>query len=248
VLSVEQRRSTPTLLRSCRTQKDCEPPLGCLIVDGSQAFCVASNCRTDLDCKERETCQLLPSMGDGPRVRQCVLIGVLKEGEPCRATALERRRTCSQGLLCQNAYCGRPCRMEEPASCPEGFFCMDGAAGPSCAPRCEGLSCPEGLQCIRFDDGVSVCAKLRGVDCHQTPCPEGQTCTTYYTPGQKERVSRRCAAHCDEEHPSCPAGTACYYGECRQPCQESTSSSTCGPDEECLFYPDGQRWFCGMKS
>lgn len=246
VLSKEERQALTTYQRSCRKREECEPPLGCLVVDGSQALCADSRCQTDLQCAEGETCQLLPTLGGGPRVRQCVLVGVLKEGEPCRATALARERACERGLQCQNGYCGRPCRLEDAASCPEGLFCMKGPAGPSCAPTCEGRTCPEGLQCFRFDDGVSVCAKVRGEDCRHTPCPEGQTCTPYFTPGQKERVTLKCTTHCDEENPSCPTGTACYYRECRQPCPPDDSAA-CGAGQECLFYPDGQRWFCARK-
>lgn len=246
MLSKEDRRALTTFQRACRKREQCEPPLGCLVVDGRQAFCAASRCQTDLQCQEGEECRLLSTLGDGPLVRECVLVGFGKEGDPCMPYPLDRRHGCERGLQCQNGYCGRPCRLEDAASCPEGLFCMKSPAGPSCAPTCEGRACPEGLQCFRFDDGVSVCAKLHGEDCRHTPCPEGQTCTSYFTPGQKERVTLQCTTHCDEDTPSCPTGTACYYHECRRPCP-ADDSSACGPGQRCLFYPDGKRWFCGRE-
>jgi hypothetical protein len=249
VLSWEQQRSLVTFGRACQTSEDCESPLACLQdtrrVVGPR--CVASECLTDLQCKEGFVCQVVTSRGQGKRVRVCVVEdGLRKEGEACSHLPNTREDACGKGLVCRG-WCGRSCRMEEPASCPEGFYCDVGPAGSSCLPTCAGRTCPEGQQCAHFQGGTSVCAVIRGPNCQQTPCPEGQQCRVTYSPQRIGEVGMECVAPCDEEATACPEGTLCFDRACRRPCQRGMPDA-CGPAEQCVYYPVEKLWLCKPHS
>ncbi len=246
MLSAEERRSLLTLERPCQRREDCEPPLGCLRFTNTQAFCLASECRTDVECETGFTCQPLATLGEGPLVRHCVALGKMREGEPCSPYPLRQEEGCERGLLCQHGHCGRPCRVEEPSSCPEGFACREGRAGPSCMPVCEGRQCPEGQRCVRFPDGGGVCGVIHGQDCQRTPCPEGQSCEVRYSPGRPGHLKLQCLQRCEAQPSSCAAGTVCYFGECRTPCQPEASGA-CGPGEACVLYPGERLWLCDVR-
>jgi hypothetical protein len=244
LLSDAERRQILTYGRRCQNPEDCAPPLGCLSpVTGGESLCLASNCMTDLQCPEGFSCETLQSLGGSPLLRRCVLEGTAREGEPCIERSNARADVCARGLIC-NAYCGRPCRMEEPSSCPEGFFCGKGSNGLSCLPTCESRSCPEERQCVRFKSGFSVCAKVRGENCQEKECPQNQRCATMTSSGDREAVWMECVIPCDERS-SCPTGSVCDLGVCRKPCS-ADAPDTCGPNLKCTEDPDKKRWLCGQ--
>ena len=177
-LELEETWGLQTYSKKCWKGTDCESPLGCLSFSAyeREGLCSDSWCRTDLQCREGQTCQTLRTLDEGPLVRVCVDPGGRKEGEACVPAMGPEKSTCAQGLRCNDGWCGRPCEMDEPESCPEGFFCRDGLNGPSCLPTCEGRTCLEGQQCVPMEEGVSVCVKVLGENCRRTPCPEGQQC------------------------------------------------------------------------
>jgi hypothetical protein len=180
ILSVEERRRLQTFERSCEKREDCESLLGCLPLSSQGPnFCVASECRTDLDCAEGLACQVLETLGHGPRVRFCVPEGQRKEGEPCLRGASIHKNACEEGLLCAG-FCGRPCRLDVPESCPAGSTCKRGPDGASCLPDCKGLGCPSGQECIDLSGGVSVCASVVGQNCQRELCGERQRCSVAY--------------------------------------------------------------------
>jgi hypothetical protein len=243
MLSTEERRSLLSYQRDCRTSEDCEPPLGCFANPRVMAtYCTDSRCLTDRHCPEGFFCQTMTTKGDGPLIRACALVGLRKEGEECLRMPPTPEAGCEQGLLCKG-WCGRPCRLDEPASCPEGFFCREGREGASCLPSCEGRTCPEGQRCIQFDEGVSVCAQIHGEDCQRAPCPEGQRCLVHSPVTHPGEVWMWCLISCGEEGATCPEGLICHSSFCRQPCDPSVPG-TCGPYYRCARYAETQPWTC----
>lgn len=251
VLSVDVRRQLVTYHRSCQSDADCEAPMGCLAHWKLRtATCTDSECTTDLDCMEGDSCQAFESEGQGPRVRICVTQGRRKEGEPCASLPSSRNEGCEPGLRCLEGWCGRPCSKEEPTSCPEGFFCSEDAVAPSCLPTCQGRSCPDGRQCVQFNtsvpqsQAVSACAEVHGTNCQESPCPAGQRCfhqkEVTHRPGE---VWMSCVQDCDDEHPSCPEGMACDTFFCRQLC-DPNDASTCGPHLACTLRAADTLWMC----
>jgi hypothetical protein len=246
VLSVEERRGVLTFERPCSRQEDCEPPLGCLSFNGKEGFCAASRCLTDLQCSGGQTCRVLPTLGQGPRVRACAPAGQLPEGVPCLALTMNEKESCARGLVC-NGFCGRPCSPEAAAPCPEGFFCALGPSGPACAPTCEGHECPADQQCVRFARGVSRCAAPVGDDCQRSPCPQGQQCTASFTPGRAHWAKLECELPCDSSEKRCPEGLLCHQGSCRRPCQPK-GPEVCGAGRACntLNSEEEGSWLCGI--
>lgn len=245
VLSEEERRRLLTFERPCSRQEDCEPPLGCLSPDGRRGFCAASQCMTDLQCNGNRTCRVVPTLGQGPRVRICVPAGQLSEGVPCHPLTMDEKVSCARGLVC-NDFCGRPCSPEAAAPCPEGFFCALGPAGPACAPTCEGRDCPAGQQCIRYPGGISMCAVAVGDDCQRTPCAEGQQCVASYSPGRAQWATLECELPCKGVDKRCPQDLLCHLDRCRRSC-DPKGPEVCGPGRACNTLPseeDGP-WLCG---
>lgn len=246
VLTVEERRALLTFERPCSRREDCEPPLGCLSRNGKKGFCVASKCLTDLQCSDGMTCRVLPTLGQGPRVRSCVAAGNLPEGAPCLALTMDGAKSCSEGLIC-NSFCGRPCNLEAASPCPNGFFCRPGPSGPACAPTCEKQACPEGQQCVRFTGGASMCAAPVGDDCQRSPCPEGQQCRASFSPGQPAWAALACELPCDGAERRCPQGLICHQETCQRTC-DPKGPEVCGPRWACNT-PDPEqagRWLCGV--
>lgn len=235
MLTEDARRSLLTYQRECRSDADCEPPLGCFMAGHSGlAYCTDSNCAQDTDCPEGFACVRLKStLGKNP-VRVCSLLGHRKEGEVCWVPAHSLEDACDRGLSCQ-WRCGRPCRVDDPSSCPAGFFCLDGREGlPSCMPTCEGRSCPEGQECIPRgieEDGVSVCGRVEGPDCRKDPCPEGLYCDVFEVPQRPWEMRTQCIQWCKQDS-DCPEGISCLVYECRKPC-DPQSPSSCGPGLTC---------------
>ena len=244
VLSAEQRRRLTTYRHECETTADCESPLACLVDDrAARRHCIDSNCRTDVDCSEGFVCRSLSAESpDGkPHVRLCVAYGGQAEGQPCSKIPHSQRQACQPGLLCYG-WCGRPCRLEEPASCPAGFACQEGINGPACLPDCESQPCPEGQQCVHMRQGVSVCAIVSGLDCTRTPCPEAHHCNINRSVrGTVTRVGMECVRDCGEGSPPCPEGEVCDSGGCYRVCHPS-HAEVCGAGRKCGFY--GDRWLC----
>jgi hypothetical protein len=245
MLSPGERQGLMTYERPCSGRKDCEPPLACFFNTRSMwRYCTDSRCMTDQQCAEDMVCRTVETGRGGPRLRQCTLVGVRKEGEPCADMMTSREAACERGLLCQADYCGRPCRVEEPGSCPAGFFCRNGLDGPSCLPTCEGRACPEGQDCVRLEEGVSVCAQVHGQNCQRTPCPEGQKCSISDTFSHPHEVWGTCILYCDEASPSaCPEGFVCDVGACRKSCDPAVPNA-CGPHYKCYRYSEKYPWTC----
>jgi hypothetical protein len=234
-LSWNERHKLLSFERPCQKSTDCDPPLGCLNIDGGgQSFCVASECLTDLQCQDGFTCRVLKSRGDGPLVRYCVPTGSVPEGTLCVEAPANRQGACLPGLIC-SGWCGRRCLLDDPSSCPQGSFCTDSLNGPLCLPSCTEGTCQAGQHCIRFHDTTSACATVDGEDCQHTPCPEGRKCSFTYSPGQNQ-VEMECIIPCDEQTPSCPQGDICHWRACRHPCDRN-DSTTCEPGERCTEYP-----------
>jgi hypothetical protein len=245
MLSPGERQSLMTYERPCSGRKDCEPSLACFFNTRSMwRYCTDSRCMTDQHCTEDMVCRTVETVRGGPRLRQCTLVGVRREGEPCADMMTSREAACERGLLCQADHCGRPCRVEEPGSCPGGFFCRDGFDGPSCLPTCEGRVCPEGQDCVRLDEGVSVCARVHGQNCQRTPCPEGQKCSISNTFSHPYEAWGTCILYCDEASASpCPEGFVCDVGACRKSCDPAVPDA-CGPHYKCHRYSEKFPWTC----
>jgi hypothetical protein len=242
LLPRDELRKLLSVQHPCRTDTDCEPPLGCLNIDGGgNSLCVASECLTSQQCPEGFSCRILQSRGDGPLVRFCVPQGDVPEGTLCVEAPANRQGSCLPGLICAG-WCGRPCKMDDPSTCPLGSFCADSINGPSCLPSCTEDSCSSGQQCIRFADTISACAEVAGVNCQSSPCPAGRKCTFTYSPG-RNRVEMECVTPCDEQAPSCPAGELCFWGACRRRC-DPKGSAACEPGDRCVDLPVEQISLC----
>ncbi|MFY0572541.1 hypothetical protein ACN28E_53165 [Archangium lansingense] len=245
MLSPGERQSLKTYERPCESRKDCEPPLACFFNPRSMwRYCTDSRCMTDQHCSEDMVCRTVETLKGARLLRQCTLVGVRREGEPCADMMTSREAACERGLLCQSEHCGRPCRVEEPGSCPEGFFCREGLDGPSCLPTCEGRACPEGQDCVRLEEGVSVCAQVHGHNCQRTPCPEGQKCSIRNTFSHPNEAWGTCLIRCGDEHtPPCPEGFVCEMKYCRKSCDPAVPNA-CGPHYKCHRYSEEYAWAC----
>jgi len=246
MLSHEERLTRVTYLRSCSRSEECDPPLGCLTYPLLEKhFCTDSRCETDSQCKPGKTCQLLRTEGNGPWIRMCRTVGVRKEGEGCDGLlAQHHEEACEQGLTCGSGFCGRPCRLGEPASCPEGFFCaQDAHTQPTCLPTCEGRGCPAGQDCIRHDSNASACAVVSGMNCQATACPMGQKCDVRTRPGRPGEVLMTCEQLCGAQYPPCPDGQSCYGGHCWRNCDPQQPNS-CGASAVCIPDSEGNPGMC----
>ncbi|PTL81346.1 hypothetical protein [Vitiosangium sp. GDMCC 1.1324] len=245
MLSAEERRSLMTYERPCGGAKECQPPLACFVNGRTMwVYCTDSKCMTDQQCTEEMACRTVKTLGNGPAIRHCTLVGGQKEGDTCFEMPPSRDTACERELLCQGSRCGRPCRLDEPASCPEGFFCQEGLNGPSCVPTCEGRACPEGQECVRLDEGVSICAQVYGQNCQRTPCPDGQKCVVENPYNHPREVWGTCLIYCDEANPaSCPEGFVCDIGACRKSCDPAVPN-VCGPHYKCYRYSEKYAWTC----
>lgn len=243
ILSPDEARGLLTYRRSCAVDEDCEFPLACLdVLMGGERVCIDSACTTDSQCKEGFTCRLRKTPGGGSLVRQCTLIGLRTEGQPCFVSSTLRERTCAREFIC-NGYCGRSCQLEQPSSCPKGFVCRDGAQGPSCQPSCEDAGCPAGQQCVGAGTGDAVCAVVLGENCMHRPCSDGLQCKVSPLPGEEvSTVSMECVKPCSEER-SCPGELVCRWGACRQRCAPD-NREVCGPRQYCVRYEHDPVWFC----
>jgi hypothetical protein len=242
MLTREQRHRLLTYERDCQTNADCESPLICFYNERiGKRFCTDSKCMTDMQCSEDFACRTLVAENGEDRMRGCSLVGIRKEGESCKRLPGEREDGCERDLLCQSR-CGRPCRLDEPASCPVGFFCDDGPDGPSCLPRCDGLTCPEGQRCVGVSKGVSICARIHGPDCKRTPCAEGQECEVYTHLPPADQVWMQCLSRCADSEPRCPDGTSCFLYRCRKSCDPE--APVCPPGFKCGRRDPSQPWLC----
>ncbi len=246
MLSSQERLNRVTYLRHCSRSDECDAPLGCLTYPFLEKhFCTDSQCETDSQCKQGRTCQLLRTEGSGPWVRMCRAIGVRKEGEGCDGLLAQRPpEACEQGLTCSSGFCGRPCRLGEPAGCPEGFFCaQDAHSQPTCLPTCAGRSCPAGQSCIQHTSNASTCAVVSGTNCQEAACPPGQACDVRTRPGRPGEVLMTCEQLCGEQHPACPEGHRCYGGRCWRSCDPRQPNS-CGAAAECIPGSQGNPGMC----
>jgi len=243
VLSFEERQRRVTYERRCERREDCEPPLGCLFDQSILAsYCTDSQCVTDAQCPPGFTCQTLSTLGAGPQVRHCLASGVRREGEGCRSPPKDQQEACEPGLICGSGWCGRPCRLDDPTGCPEGFSCADANPGFACQPTCEGRRCPEGQQCVRFGK-ASTCAVVHGANCQQSPCAPGQQCAARAVPRRPGETWMECAVACDKARPSCPEGSVCHLGRCREPCDPARTGA-CGSGFRCGRHGDSEPWTC----
>lgn len=245
VLSLEERRSRATYQRECRKSSDCEPPLGCLADQRTRTrYCSDSECTTDEQCPEGQTCQLLPTVEQGPLVRYCIPLGLRQQAEECFRPPSDKQYACEAGLVCAGTegWCGRPCGGEA-APCSEGFFCADVAPEPVCLPTCETRGCPGGQQCVLYKEGVSRCAVVHGSNCQQSPCAGGRTCEVFDAASKPGKVWMECVVKCGEGSPACPAGLACDVTRCRAAC-DPQKPGTCGDGYRCAASKQDSSWVC----
>lgn len=242
-LSPEESRQLLTFQRPCRGNEDCDAPLVCLrgqfMLDDA---CVASECATDVDCREGFSCRSIPA---GERVvRLCGATGKAKEGEFCLKLPPKQEMGCEPGLVCADRKCSRSCEPEQPQNCPEGYICSAvDAEGSVCLPTCEGRSCPEGQRCVGLGHGASVCARVHGTDCQHEPCPAEQVCEVSQRSKREGEVWMRCSLPCDTPGAPCQEGFMCMAGHCRQLC-EPEEPGTCGPVEKCSGLSGRRPWVC----
>ncbi len=246
VLSFDERMNRVTYQRECQKRSDCEAPLGCLRDQRTRTrYCIDSECTTDEQCPEGQTCQLLPTLDEGPMVRYCIPLGTRMEGEECFRPPSDKEYACGPGLVCAGTegWCGRPCRGEAAVRCPEGFFCADVAPQPVCLPTCAARGCPQGQQCILYKEGVSRCAVVYGTNCQQSPCSEGRTCEVFDAARQPGKVWMECVERCGQEGPSCPTGLACDVTRCRALCDPQVPR-TCAEGYRCEKSKQDTSWIC----
>ncbi len=246
VLGFEERLRRVTYERKCRKGSDCEAPLGCLHDHRTRSrYCIDSECMTDEQCPEGQTCQSLPTLDNGPLVRYCIPLGVRKEGEECSRPPSSQHYACGPGLVCaaREGWCGRPCQREEAASCPDGFFCADVRPEPVCLPTCEARGCAEGQQCVRHEEGVSRCVTVLGPNCQQSPCPDGRACQVFDAAPQPDKVWMSCVERCGEGHPPCPEGHACDGWQCLPSCDPQVPG-TCSEGYRCGRRKPEHPWTC----
>lgn len=243
MLTDEEFRAQLGYLKSCQTATDCTPPLACYFDPMRRtSICGDSTCQTDQQCEEGYTCRTLETAGREARLRLCVRRGVRKEGEQCAPFFDNPQYHCTPGLLCQD-WCGRPCRVNEPASCPEGFFCRDGPEGASCLPSCDERRCPEGQRCASRGEGISICATVHGEDCELESCPQGQKCRMEDLPEKPGELWGECVQSCGENRPPCPEDRVCIVSGCYRACSPE-APSTCGPHFVCDTSGSGSPWYC----
>jgi len=111
ILAPDETRRLLTFQRSCQKNEDCDAPLVCLrgqlMLDHA---CVASDCATDLDCREGFSCRSIPA---GDRVvRKCGAMGKAMEGELCMKLPINQDIGCAPGLVCTDGKCRRPCQLQ----------------------------------------------------------------------------------------------------------------------------------------
>lgn len=235
MLDIEERRQLPTYGRPCTSSSFCEPALGCLYESRlGKSYCTDSQCTTDAQCPEGQSCQALATEGTGPRVRFCIASGVRQEGESCTHVPGDKEHACAPGLLCggQEGWCSRPCRQDVAASCPAGFACADTVPQPVCLPTCETRGCPSGQHCVRFAEGVSTCARIHGPNCQQSACPENRKCSVMREPPHPGKVWMECEEPCGERFPPCGAGKVCADWRCLPAC-DPESPDVCGEGYRC---------------
>ncbi len=241
MLDTEQRMRLITYRRPCRSSAECDPPLGCLFQSRyGQATCIDSQCATDAQCPEGQTCRMLATKENGPLVRICIPVGERNEGERCHPVPEDQKSACAPGLLCggMNGWCARPCHLGVPEECPEGFFCAGTTPAPVCLPSCERHGCPAGQQCIQFDEGTSQCAQVYGTNCQQTPCPGGRRCSVLSAPRQPQKAWLWCVERCGKDLPPCPSGLFCDDYECIPAC-DPQGTALCAEGFRCrLPWPD----------
>lgn len=227
--------------RRCQEAADCKWPFVCVYdsrVNGSR--CLASECATDLQCAVGFVCRAIK--GKGGYVRFCLDVGTVPEGERCEELSTYKYESCTQGLHCNRGYCGRPCRIEAPATCPAGMACLDDVNGPSCVPSCQGTICPAGQACVRLEEGLTACSLVSGENCDRTPCPAGEECRRWRI-GMQRKVGMWCERSCSDSS-GCPPGEACFANACRRPCQGE--GDPCRRHEVCTAYGPALRWFCSF--
>lgn len=247
VLSLTERRKLLTFEQPCAKPEDCEPPLGCLGgFPEEKAFCMDSECTTDLQCEESFGCHALRTLDRTRFVRTCVPAGRRKEGEPCRSAIGLPGQACARGLQC-NLFCGRPCVPGVPLTCPDGFFCQDSVDGASCLPTCERTGCPGGQECVPMGKGGSICTFVVGENCERTPCRDGSSCRVGM-PDPRDGgtvTTLECVQRCGEGLPPCPEAFLCWKGSCRRSC-DPASPDACGLNRACRPVPHEQRGICRL--
>jgi hypothetical protein len=243
MLTHEERLGLRTYEHDCRTDADCDPQLRCVYdVRTARGRCTDSTCMEDAHCPVGFACNPQGTLNEKDLVRACLLLGVRTEGELCELQPQDRKDGCARGLVCQG-FCGRPCRLNEPASCPEGYFCYDGIEGASCLPTCEGRSCPTGQRCVQLMGKPSTCMTVHGQDCELNPCADGLHCMRNAYPDARGHIWMECLQACGKSKPPCPEGTACFLFRCRKSC-DPKDSSVCGPGFGCGRNHPSMPWAC----
>jgi hypothetical protein len=217
----------------CRGNADCPSVQACVVDRGHLQQCHPNECDKDSECPTGDVCREVGSVLAEPGVRLCTPVGQSREGQDCNELSTEAAQRCAPGLLCNVMFCGRPCRLDEPASCPESFACREGSKGPSCVPSCKPGRCPEGLSCVQLPAsyGLSLCTEVLGENCLEHPCPLGQKCAFTFTASWPHRIPMACTKTCGQDK-RCPQGFLCRKDTCLQECSPSVAG-TCGPNRRC---------------
>jgi len=188
----------------------------------------------------------------GPQIRRCNGLD-----NDCDGRVDEDAALCGEGEVCDRGRCasrcptdractgGRMCSVRgtcvddscEAVSCAPGQRCLAGA----CASPCEGVSCPFGQECragrcVRpcdeaFCEGDQLCQddpRQPGYgqcrfSCTCGSCPDGLGCAP----------DGRCVAD-DCLDVTCPTGSYCERGACRDRCALPDGATPCPEGEACV--------------
>jgi hypothetical protein len=156
--------------------------------------------------------------------------------------------------VCLPTGCGRSvcqrggARCGTAADCPAGADCV--AFGPTdraCvrpeAPCADSRECPGGFSCE--GEGLSRRCVDRRIPCtYRTACPHGFACL----------VAPGIASFCERVYTRCASAAGCFGGACLDVDADGlrecgyagcTSTSECGPAEQCAFDPERITQECG---
>jgi len=140
-----------------------------------------------------------------PTGRQCTMRGACVE-----STCVNM--TCPSGQVCRGGNCVAVC---DNVTCPYGRYCRAGR----CVDPCGGVTCAAQEIC-EVDPGLQIGRCVAACQCR--PCAEGQVC----------QPDGRCVEDaCNGV--TCPTGTHCEAGACRDSCETGPDTTLCPPGEAC---------------
>lgn len=216
---------------NCRDDADCPRGQFCAFDIFDHVACSGHECARDEECRTGFVCRMTWNRTGGRGPRRCILAGKRKEGERCVDLPQSTSEACEPELRCNQLFCGRPCRIDDPSTCPAGYACRKGVDGASCLPSCQEGDCPFGETCVSFRT-FSFCAVVTGENCQERPCPAGQECRRVFA-GRSKEMAMGCFFPCDDEK-SCPKDLICHFGMCEPRCHMSLDTP-CPPATKCTL-------------